>query len=121
MKISKQWREISFQIPLSLSFPFDPFRSIKLLERFYHFANCECLKNITHLALGSPVDVWDGPINNDCIKYIVESEYMKNLTSLQISRSRVLINGARYIAKSVFLKNLTSLNLAYNGIRDKGV
>ncbi|KAG2381270.1 hypothetical protein C9374_006259 [Naegleria lovaniensis] len=113
MKISKQWRLVSFQIPLSLSFEFGFSKQVR--EPIKLLASCECLKNLTSLNLV------DSGIDSEGVKYIADSECLKNLNSLDLSETLIDNEGVKCIATSEYLKNLTYLDLYNNGIDNEGV
>ncbi|EFC45798.1 predicted protein [Naegleria gruberi] len=83
-------------------------------EEATHFiANCPFLKNLVILNMAGKVSYRHGAksIGDNGVNTLFNSDYLENLTSINLSNNNVSDEGAKNIYKSNKLKNLTKINL----------
>ena len=51
-------------------------------------------------------------IGDEGVKYISQSEYMKNITTLEMNDNKIEDEGVKYISQSEYMKNITTLDMS---------
>src|SRR3989338_7663527 len=137
MIISKQWNEQAKKIPISLSMKQVPNCSSSIdfnltsidwvndetcYEGLKWISNCPQMINLTELTLGSYSSFGNRKnlVGDDGCQ-LLNSPYLKNLTSLDLTSQNIGNKGCRFIANALNLSKLTTLTLSSNPFDKEGI